>query len=62
MYHDNGNNVNEHITREFQCSSAWIRIDDPIAWGVLPFRYHWDANNSRYSLGSHDICFKQGCV
>ena len=29
-------------------------------WGVLPYSYHWDANNARWSLGSHDICFKKG--
>ncbi len=29
-------------------------------WGVVPFRYHWDANNMRWSLGSYDICFKNG--
>lgn len=29
-------------------------------WGVLPYSYHWNANNARWSLGSHDICFKKG--
>ncbi|KAK5127890.1 hypothetical protein LTR85_005007 [Meristemomyces frigidus] len=33
-------------------------IDDPLIWGVLPFRYHWNASNMRWSLGSFDICFK----
>ena len=35
-------------------------LDDPMIWGVLPFRYQWDPNNNRWSLGSHDICFKNG--
>lgn len=35
-------------------------LDDPMIWGVLPFKYHWVPNNLRYSLGSYDICFKNG--
>ena len=35
-------------------------LDDPMIWGVLPFRYHWNPNNMRWSLGSYDICFKNG--
>ncbi|KAK3696898.1 Lyso-phosphatidylcholine acyltransferase [Vermiconidia calcicola] len=35
-------------------------LDDPMIWGVLPFRYHWDSSNMRWSLGSYDICFKNG--
>jgi monolysocardiolipin acyltransferase len=35
-------------------------LDDPMMWGVLPFGYHWNPNNHRWSLGSHDICFKKG--
>jgi len=27
-------------------------------WGFLPFSYHWNPSNSRWSLASHDICFK----
>lgn len=33
-------------------------MDDPLVFGVLPNRYLWDPNNMRWSLGSHDICFK----
>ena len=29
-------------------------------WGVLPYAYHFNANNTRWSLGSYDICFKNG--
>ncbi len=29
-------------------------------WGVIPFRYQWLPNNLRWSLGSYDICFKNG--
>lgn len=36
------------------------RLDDPVIWGVLPFRYHWSSNTSRWSLGSYDICFRNG--
>lgn len=35
-------------------------MDDPIIWGVLPYSYHWNPNNTRWSLGSYDICFKNG--
>ena len=35
-------------------------IDDPLIWGVLPLSFHafHGYKNSRWSLGSHDICFK----
>ncbi|KAI8628573.1 acyltransferase [Xylariaceae sp. FL1651] len=35
-------------------------IDDPLMWGVLPFRYGFDPSNHRWGLGAHDICFKNG--
>ena len=38
------------------------RIDDPLIWGVLPFRYHFDPGNHRWSLGSHDIVFTNKLV
>ena len=38
------------------------RIDDPLIWGVLPFKYGFDPGNHRWSLGSYDICFKNKCV
>ncbi|EME84185.1 uncharacterized protein MYCFIDRAFT_152434 [Pseudocercospora fijiensis CIRAD86] len=37
-------------------------LDDPMVWGVLPYRYIWDPNNMRWSLGSYDICFKNGLM
>ncbi|KAI0512775.1 acyltransferase [Xylaria bambusicola] len=33
-------------------------FDDPIMWGVLPFAFHFNPSNHRWSLGAHDICFK----
>ncbi|KAI0455186.1 acyltransferase [Xylaria acuta] len=33
-------------------------IDDPLMWGVLPFRYAFHPSNHRWGLGAHDICFK----
>ncbi|OAA53379.1 tafazzin [Niveomyces insectorum RCEF 264] len=33
-------------------------LDDPLIWGVLPFRYAINHQNLRWSLGSHDICYK----
>ena len=32
-------------------------LDDPMIWGVLPFRYGFNPSNHRWSLGSYDICF-----
>jgi len=32
-------------------------IDDPLMWGVLPFKYSFDPNNHRWGLGSYDLCF-----
>lgn len=32
-------------------------VDDPVMWGVLPWRYLMDREGNRWSLGSHDICF-----
>lgn len=37
-------------------------IDDPVTWGVLPFRYHLNPSNHRWSLGSYDIVFKNKCA
>ncbi|UNI19684.1 Lyso-phosphatidylcholine acyltransferase [Purpureocillium takamizusanense] len=33
-------------------------VDDPLMWGILPLRYQTDVRNLRWSLGAHDICFK----
>ncbi|KAI9815437.1 MAG: hypothetical protein M1827_002571 [Pycnora praestabilis] len=33
------------------------RIDDPLIWGSLPFRYHFSPENHRWTLASYDICF-----
>lgn len=37
-------------------------MDDPIVWGALPYSYHWDPNNARWSLASHDIAFTNKSV
>jgi monolysocardiolipin acyltransferase len=37
------------------------RLDEPLMWGVLPFRHLLAPDTMRWSLGSHDICFKTGC-
>ncbi|KIW02355.1 uncharacterized protein PV09_06177 [Verruconis gallopava] len=34
-------------------------VDDPMIWGLLPYR-HLRPDNIRWSLGSYDICFKNG--
>lgn len=35
-------------------------LDDPLLWGVLPFSFavYHGYNNHRWTLASHDICFK----
>ncbi|KAB8349878.1 hypothetical protein FH972_023891 [Carpinus fangiana] len=33
-------------------------IDDPFIWGALPLRFLWSPDNMRWSLGSHDIAYK----
>ncbi|KAH8889314.1 hypothetical protein GQ53DRAFT_690492 [Thozetella sp. PMI_491] len=33
-------------------------VDDPVIWGVLPLSYAFRPSNLRWSLGAHDICFK----
>ncbi|GAB7346146.1 hypothetical protein MBLNU457_4893t1 [Dothideomycetes sp. NU457] len=30
-------------------------LDDPLVWGALPWRYHFNQDNTRWSLASHDI-------
>jgi monolysocardiolipin acyltransferase len=47
-----------HFIRIDKC----VSIDDPLIWGFLPLRYFFSPNNIRWSLGSHDICFKDGFV
>lgn len=32
-------------------------VDDPLIWGILPFRYTLHPENLRWGLGAHDICF-----
>lgn len=36
-----------------------FRMDDPLMWGVLPLKYHFNlpSYNRRWGFGSHDICF-----
>ncbi|KAK3692945.1 hypothetical protein B0T22DRAFT_31592 [Podospora appendiculata] len=33
-------------------------VDDPLVWGVLPISHVFDPSNLRWTLGAHDICFK----
>ncbi|ORY15130.1 hypothetical protein BCR34DRAFT_622985 [Clohesyomyces aquaticus] len=33
-------------------------LDDPVIWGVLPFRYLFNPDNMRWGLGSYDLCFQ----
>ncbi|KAH0354496.1 hypothetical protein KCU81_g1443, partial [Aureobasidium melanogenum] len=33
-------------------------MDDPIMWGILPYSYHWNPNNVRWGLASHDLAFQ----
>ena len=37
-------------------------LDDPMMWGILPYRYHFNPSNHRWSLGSSDIVFKNKLV
>jgi monolysocardiolipin acyltransferase len=37
-------------------------MDDPIMWGILPYSYHWDPNNVRWGLASHDLAFQNKYV
>ena len=39
-------------------------IDDPLVWGVLPFSFTatYLHMNHRWTLGSHDLCFKNGLI
>ncbi|KAF1344805.1 hypothetical protein BDV97DRAFT_362566 [Delphinella strobiligena] len=33
-------------------------LDDPVLWGALPYSYHWNPENLRWSLASHDLAFQ----
>jgi len=33
-------------------------MDDPIVWGALPYSYHFNPDNVRWTMASHDIVFK----
>ncbi|KAI0393639.1 acyltransferase [Xylariaceae sp. FL0594] len=37
-------------------------LDDPLMWGVLPFKHAFNPSNHRWGLGAHDICFKNGLL
>lgn len=37
-------------------------MDDPLMWGILPLRYLFNPTNMRWSLGAHDICFKNKII
>lgn len=33
-------------------------LDDPLIWGVLPYRHGFNPENHRWSMGSYDLCFQ----
>ncbi|KAK3368064.1 hypothetical protein B0H63DRAFT_67981 [Podospora didyma] len=33
-------------------------VDDPLIWGLLPLSQAFNPSNLRWTLGAHDICFK----
>ncbi|KAK0646252.1 hypothetical protein B0T16DRAFT_413013 [Cercophora newfieldiana] len=35
-------------------------LDDPVIWGLLPLSNAFNPSNLRWTLGAHDICFKNG--
>lgn len=37
-------------------------VDEPLCWGVLPWRTYLTARQMRWTLGASDIVFKQTCV
>ena len=37
-------------------------MDDPFLWAILPLKYFFNSPNMRWSLGAHDICFKNKYV
>ncbi len=57
--------VSNHIsTWVLRCASytdaftqPWCRLDDPVAWGVLPTRFYRDSRRIRWTLGASDIMF-----
>lgn len=44
--------------RSTSSQTPYSSVDDPLTWGVLPLRYHFNPSNHRWSLGSYDIVFK----
>lgn len=37
-------------------------LDDPVIWGLLPLSYAFTPSNLRWTLGAHDICFKNSAL
>lgn len=42
-----------------QVADLEISMDDPLMWGALPLKYHFNlpSYNRRWGFGSHDICW-----
>ena len=59
-YVSRNQNTMTHPSKSSQ--TPFSSIDDPLTWGVLPLRYHFNPNNHRWSLGSYDIVFKNKCA
>ncbi|TVY32383.1 Lysophosphatidylcholine acyltransferase [Lachnellula subtilissima] len=55
---DNRKNVEGRARGLITVSNHVSVIDDPLIWGVLPFKYAFSPSNHRWSLGSYDICFQ----
>lgn len=52
----------DHLGHQYWKLMGDPSIDDPLLWGVLPVRYLFSPDNMRWTLGSHDICFKNKYV
>ncbi|TRX88515.1 hypothetical protein FHL15_010554 [Xylaria flabelliformis] len=44
--------------KDVEARQRGLLTDDPLMWGVLPFKYAFNPSNHRWGLGAHDICFK----
>ena len=51
-------NICRHIPASHSLMCTSYSMDDPLMWGVLPLKYLWNPNAMRWSLGSHDIVFR----
>ncbi|KAF2187251.1 hypothetical protein K469DRAFT_570183 [Zopfia rhizophila CBS 207.26] len=54
---DDRENVGERQRGLITVSNHVSVLDDPLIWGVLPFRYMHNPDNMRWGLGSYDLCF-----